>query len=53
MLVSLNYGYDSMELDIPLKNYMITLNPKDIKQVDNPILIKRFNKKTFIFLQIK
>jgi len=37
MKVSLNYGSASMTLDIPDENYMGTLNPKDIKEIDNPI----------------
>jgi len=37
MKVSLNYGYDSMALDIPDKNYMGTLSPKDIKEIEDPI----------------
>jgi len=36
MKVSLNYGYDSMALDIPDENYMGTLNPKEINEVANP-----------------
>jgi len=42
MKVSLNYGHDSMALDIPDKNYMGTLNPKEINEVANPnIEVKR------------
>lgn len=37
MKVSLNYGYDSMALDIPAENYMGTLNPKDIREIEDPI----------------
>jgi len=37
MKVSLNYGHDSMVLDIPDKNYMGTLSPKDIKEIEDPI----------------
>jgi hypothetical protein len=33
MKVSLNYGYDSITLDIPYKNYMGTLNHKEIKEI--------------------
>jgi len=36
MKVSLNYGYDSMALDIQDENYMGTLNPKEINEVANP-----------------
>ena len=38
MKVSLNYGYDSMTLDIPDENYMGILNPKDTKELENPTL---------------
>jgi len=37
MKVSLNYGHDSMALDIPDENYMGTLSPKDIKEIEDPI----------------
>jgi len=37
MKVSLNYGYDSMALDIPDKNYMGILSPRDIKGIKDPI----------------
>ena len=37
MKVSLNYGYDSMALDIPGENYMGTLNPKDTREIEDPI----------------
>ena len=37
MKVSLNYGYDSMALDIPDKNYMGTLSPKDTREIEDPI----------------
>ena len=37
MKVSLNYGHDSMALDIPDENYMGTLNPKDIREIEDPI----------------
>jgi len=37
MKVSLNYGYDSMALDIPDENYMGTLNPKDTREIEDPI----------------
>ena len=37
MNVSLNYGHDSITLNIPDKNYMRTLNPKDIEELVNPI----------------
>ncbi len=37
MKVSLNYGYDSMALDIPDENYMGTLNPKDTGEIEDPI----------------
>ena len=36
MKVSLNYGYTSIALDIPDKNYMGTLSPKEISEVANP-----------------
>ena len=42
MKVSLNYGYDSMALDITDENYMGTLNPKEVKEVEDPIVeVKR------------
>jgi len=37
MKVSLNYGTDVQTLDIPDKNYLGTLNPKEIKEVKDPI----------------
>ncbi len=37
MKVSLNYGYDSMALNIPDENYMGTLNPKDTREIEDPI----------------
>jgi len=37
MKVSLNYGHDSMALEIPDKNYMGTLKPKEVKEVKDPI----------------
>jgi len=37
MKVSLNYGSDSVALDIPNENYMGTLSPKDIKEVEDPV----------------
>ena len=37
MKVSLNYGYDTMALDIPDENYMGTLSPKDTREIENPI----------------
>jgi len=37
MKVSLNYGYDSTTLDIPDKNYTGTLNPKDTREIEDPI----------------
>jgi len=37
MKVSLNYGHDSMALDIPDENYMGTLSPKDIGEIEDPI----------------
>ena len=37
MKVSLNYGHNSMALDIPDKIYMGTLSPKDIKEIEDPI----------------
>jgi len=37
MKISLNYGHDSMALDIPDKNYMGTLSPKDIREIEDPI----------------
>jgi len=37
MKVSFNYGYNSMAVDIPDKNYMGTLSPKDIKEIEDPI----------------
>jgi len=36
MKVSLNYGHDSMALDIPDENYMGTLSPKDIREIEDP-----------------
>ncbi len=37
MKVSLNYGHDSMTLDIPDENYMGTLSPKDIREIEDPV----------------
>jgi len=37
MKVSLNYGHDSMALDMPDENYMGTLSPKDIREIEDPI----------------
>ena len=37
MKVSLNYGHNSMALDIPDKIYMGTFSPKDIKEIEDPI----------------
>jgi len=37
MKVSLNYGSASMTLDIPDENYLGTLNPQDMEEIDNPI----------------
>ena len=37
MKVSLNYGHNSMALDIPDENYIGTLSPKDIKEIEDPI----------------
>ena len=37
MNVSLNYGHDSITLNISDKNYLGTLNPKDIEELANPI----------------
>ena len=37
MKVSLNYGTDVQTLDIPNENYLGTLNPKEIKEVKDPI----------------
>lgn len=37
MKVSLNYGHDSIALDIPDKNYMGTLSPKDTREIEDPI----------------
>lgn len=37
MKVSLNYGHDSMALDIQDENYMGTLSPKDIREIEDPI----------------
>ena len=36
MEISLNYGSDSMALDIPNEDYMGTLSPKDIKEIEDP-----------------
>ena len=42
MNVSLNYGHNSITLNIQDKNYMGTLNPKEIDKVENPnIEVKR------------
>lgn len=37
MRVSFNYGKEELTLDIPDKNYIGTLNPKDVKAVSDPI----------------
>jgi len=37
MKISLNYGSDSMALDIPDENYMGILNPKDTREIEDPI----------------
>ena len=37
MNVSLNYGHNSITLNIPDKNYLGTLIPKDIEELANPI----------------
>ena len=37
MNVSLNYGHNSITLKIPDKNYLGTLNPKEVKEVENPV----------------
>jgi nickel-dependent lactate racemase len=37
MKVSLNYGHDSMVLDIPDENYMGTLSSKDTREIEDPI----------------
>ena len=37
MNVSLNYGHNSITLNIPDKNYLGTLNPKEVKEVENPV----------------
>lgn len=37
MIVKLDYGQDLLSLDIPDNNYMGTLNPKEIVEVENPI----------------
>jgi nickel-dependent lactate racemase len=37
MKVSLNYGHTSMALDIPDENYLGTLSPKDIKEIEDSI----------------
>lgn len=37
MKVSLNYGHTSIALDIPDKNYMGTLNPKDTREIEDSI----------------
>jgi nickel-dependent lactate racemase len=37
MKVSLNYGDDSMALDISDENYMGTLSPKDIREIEDPV----------------
>ncbi|MBA7532231.1 Lactate racemase [subsurface metagenome] len=37
MKVSLNYGYDSMALDIPNKNYTGTLSPQDTREIEDSI----------------
>jgi len=37
MKVSLNYGHTSMALDLPDENYLGTLTPKDIREIEDPI----------------
>lgn len=37
MKVSLNYGHNSVSVDIPEKNYLGTLTPSDAGEVDDPI----------------
>ncbi len=37
MKVSLNYGHDSMALDIPDENYMGSLSPKDVGEIEDPV----------------
>lgn len=37
MNVSLDYGHASITLDIPDKNYMGTLYPKEVKVLPDPI----------------
>ena len=37
MNVSLNYGHNSITLNIPDKNYFGTLNPKEVKEIENPV----------------
>ena len=37
MKVSLNYGHDSIVIDIPNENYKGTLSPKDTREIENPI----------------
>lgn len=37
MKALLNYGYDSMALDIPDENYRGSLNPKDTREIEDPI----------------
>jgi len=37
MKISLNYGHDSTALDIPDENYIGTLSPKDIREIEDPI----------------
>ena len=37
MKISLNYGHDSMALNIPDENYVGTLSPKDIREIEDPI----------------
>jgi len=38
MKISLNYGHNLMALDIPDENYIGTLNPKDTKEIEDPII---------------
>jgi len=37
MKLSLDYGHDLMALDIPDENYLGTLNPQDIKEIEDPV----------------
>ena len=44
MNVSLNYGHNSITLNIPDKNYLGTLIPKDIEEFANPIGSKKIKE---------